>query len=484
MTQIDTFLDNFFNYNTYSKNIVLLSWQQQNKKQQTTNHFLNYILNSKEFNIYYEKTCIEICNIVFDYDTNIDFKEMITKYETFLFKKQAFLKDDFESFVKNEKEFDNFYITVIKSVFQFIYSNEISFEQINSALEMVRQVNFIKIVDSKELNKRINEIITNTLQLPVVNDDINNDVSIFNIQNEKIYFLQKYETLFERKPSIMTICNFETFLKKENSFIDIYLNNLDNNYDKEFNEIIEEFNEIFKREMTVFEYKKMYDIFKTDSRNRIIEYKNNYDINFKLCNNVYNQYLDDTINDVMFSKKFLKYLDLDEDTFVKLIIDYVIDMNSYKEVMNKKIKDLYKSNFEKNINSKDNIYFFNMILKNKMNLKDDNLPKFINELKIQTDSNLDEIKDIHNSILQRCPDEEEYTFYIDYYRINTIKLPNIVISDELYEGLEYNDVLMKFINTNLKNNSQSNVYKKLKEILSFSDTSIKKDFNKVKNHLD
>jgi hypothetical protein len=310
MTQIETFLDNFFNDNTYSKNIVLLSWQQQNKKQQNVNQnvnqILNYILNSKEFNIYYGKTCIEICNIVFDYSTDIDFKEMIKKYETFLFKKQEFSKEDFESFVKNEKEFDNFYITVIQSVFKFHYSNEISLEQINLALEMVRQVNFMKIIDSKELNTRINEIIVLLNDdMYIVNDDRNNDTSIFNIQNEKIYFLQKYETLFERKPSIVTICNFETFLKKENSFIDIYLNNLDNNYDKEFNEIVDEFNEIFKREMTIFEYKKMYDTFKTDSRNRIIEYKNNYDINFKLCNNVYNQYLDDTINDVMFSKKFL-----------------------------------------------------------------------------------------------------------------------------------------------------------------------------------
>jgi hypothetical protein len=98
-------------------------------------------------------------------------------------------------------------------------------------------------------------------------------------------------------------------------------------------------------------------------------------------------------------------------------------------------------------------------------IKDIHEVVFITEMKNITDKQLKEINTIFTTILLRNCDEYEERKYIEYYRNEDTQLqPGVIVADELYESLEYKDVIKEWVSNELQLKNKSIIYEVLKYI--------------------
>jgi hypothetical protein len=82
-----------------------------------------------------------------------------------------------------------------------------------------------------------------------------------------------------------------------------------------------------------------------------------------------------------------------------------------------------------------------------------------------TDKQLEEINTIFTTILLRNCDEYEERKYIEYYRNEDTQMqPSVIVADELYESLEYKDVIKEWVSNELQIKNKSIIYEVLKYI--------------------
>jgi hypothetical protein len=148
-----------------------------------------------------------------------------------------------------------------------------------------------------------------------------------------------------------------------------------------------------------------------------------------------------------------------------------------------KIANIYKKSFTNTISLLDVTYFFDKALERKLNLIDDNLTKLISELKDETDIFNGTIISIFKNILNREADEVELNMYILYFRDSVINLKaTIRLEDELYESLEYHDILKNIIlKEYLKKEvvPRSTLFKMLDLVIKNENTKCKRDKHKI-----
>ena len=134
--------------------------------------------------------------------------------------------------------------------------------------------------------------------------------------------------------------------------------------------------------------------------------------------------------------------------------------------------------YDRNIIELDKEYFFKNIHSKKVNLIDESLQKMITELKDETEQFEDIINKTFQNILQRCTDRSEMDMYIAYFRYPTDHVnAKIKLEDELYESLEYHDVLKDLIMDMCKDCklNKSLLFGKLNIILKLEDKLIKRN---------
>ena len=98
---------------------------------------------------------------------------------------------------------------------------------------------------------------------------------------------------------------------------------------------------------------------------------------------------------------------------------------------------------------------------------------------------MSKIHTVFNNILLRDAEHSEIEEYIDYFRSNhneSLK-PEIKLENELYESLEYHDILKDIINKYgakiNKDFTKSNVFTMLQYLLKLDDIYIKRDSQKI-----
>jgi hypothetical protein len=479
---VEEVCNNFFHDNNNLASSVLLSYQQQhNNKNTTTSNIINYILNSKEFQKHYQIEFKKVFNAIFETSDNVEYQTIQKKYMTLIAKeKTGVKKESIHDFLKQELLFETHYSNVVKTLYTFYFSDSITDTCITNCIEYFRSLDFIR--NSRvSIDEKIKSFVYNR-RSPVTST---NSPS-FVLDNNKEYFVHLFEQKFNEPPSLDVLNNFNTFFENKTNIIDVFFQNKYNNCSVFYHDIVNTFQHIFHRDITVFEYVKYYTTFSDNSQKEVTTYHSVYNKKFQIVNNIYDQYINSKIDDTNFIHNFLDIIHLDDKMFHQNIVDTVINYESYNSVMGNLIQQIYSNTYDCNISELDRLYFFQKVYSMKYSLIDDHLSKLITTLKEETDTFENVIKSIFERILQRNPERTELDHFIDYFRSPKDNIqPNIKLEDELYESLEYHDIIKLLLTkTYFKQTpNKSELYKMLRHILNFQDPLFKRDPTKIHNEI-
>lgn len=468
--------NSFFVDNKQLSSKVLLSYQQrQQPKNNTESSLINYILNSKEFIQHFGNMFDSVYRTMMP--NTMEYLEKMKK--VFLSmkckEKKGFSKRDIELFIKEQNEFEMYYADVIKRLYDFYFTNEISDENLSLCLTQIKSLNFIH---NTNIEKKIESIIYKLVDKTKV---INNKETFIHDEHKQ-YFIDLYKQNFKQEPKHKDLLEVNNFLKNKQNIIDLYFESRYNNNSVFYIQIVNMFYKVFNRDITVFEYVKYYDTFSQNSDTQITQYYEIFMSKFNIVLNIYSNYINSKIDHINFIKNFLDLINLDDVEFELKIIDIVVDYDLYKQEMYKKIETIYMNMYDKNIIELDKKYFFKTIHSKKVNLIDDSLPKKITELKDETDNFENTINESFQKVLQRCADRSEMDMYIEYFRYPTDHInAKVKLEDALYESLEYHDVLKHIIMDICKECklNKSLLFSKLNIILNLEDKLLKRNKNEL-----
>jgi hypothetical protein len=483
-------LISFFHDDIHKINEMSVLYQ-STQKIYSKHTLVNLIVNGEIFNKYYSQVVDELLTKVFgtDFDTKKmnSFKEMFHKNVTLL--NQSFDKMALQDFLKESPEFNTHFEKRIAELYFYYTETNISDENMKTLIHKVKAIDFMDENDSdtKEdvVVKLIKELI-DSQDVEYVEHTESEDpfVNYFNTR-----YMHAFKT--QTKPSSSELCEFKRFRESKEFLVDAYLQTRCSSYDPVFLKIVDTFLELFEREMTVFEYRKYCQLASlNDSRNVLENYHKLFNDKYYIASNLYKLYFDDILNHHVFCRTFLDYVDLTNEEFCQNVIDIMIRTDKYSNVMNKKIASIYKNSFADDISEIDAAYFFSEILKKKLNLEDEELPQTISQLKDQTEQHINTLNTVFNNVLHRDADVFEKEHYIFYFRdgyTNNGKAQiadcryksSIRIENELYDSMEYQDVLKEWLKDSLKIKNHSVLYKVMLYITKLEDKELIRNKNNL-----
>lgn len=467
-----------------------MSFQQQVKQSNSKlnkSNMINYIINSQQFQEYYEKLFFKVVHKIIP-------KDDISNNFTIL--KQKFLRDivqtsnecselSIENFIKESDDFKSIYTNIIENTYDYYYNDELRENKKDDLLNYVKSIEFMKKESDSIDELIVKEIFKNKKENNSKEQNIEKKYTL-NENNE--HFQKLYKTKYKKDPCLRTVTEFQDFMKCKKNIIDLYFYDKYTDYSKSSSDIIDIFYNVFNRDITVFEFIKYFSYFsdyEEDNSKRIEDYHYNFDKKYNIIFSVYTDFLNKKIDYNAFVKNYLYLIDESDSDFRNLIIEKIVEYPSYDSVMKDKIKKIYTNTYTTEISSLDLLYFYYKVHYEKYSLVDEKLPQMITFLKEETDAYVSKIHTVFNNILLRDAEHSEIEEYIDYFRSNhneSLK-PEIKLENELYESLEYHDILKDIINKYgakiNKDFTKSNVFTMLQYLLKLDDIYIKRDSQKI-----
>ena len=276
---------NFFNDNKSLSTSVLISFQKQatNVKNVNKVQFINYVLNSTEFQEHYHKMFETVYNAMFGRKYVDRIQDLKHKFVTqYIRTKNRLELNDVVYFLMSQDVFESHYRDLVKNIYSFYFSNDITPDQYSYVLDKMKTIDFLKPVKEieSELKKIVSSLTCNTVSEETMED---------NIDSYKGYYIERYETKFHKQPTIAEISEFTDFLNNKHNITDLYMHLKYKDYSNFFNNITDHFQYVFDRDITLFEYVRYHDVFMKE--NSIEMYYANFNNKFIIITNVYNDFL-------------------------------------------------------------------------------------------------------------------------------------------------------------------------------------------------
>ena len=481
---IDSIISKFFHDKSsiYVKDLLFNLKQNNKNSKMNESNMINYVINSSEFNEYFSKVFEEIYCIYFE-KNEIQISEIKKRFfqEIIKCKKQMNI-EQLKEYIKESVEFKDYYENLIKHLASFLCNKStIDDKHIVDILETFKQINiedYLSEKDNQSSLQNVNEILTRLIIDRLDNYETSNiELKQIN-QKDREYFIIRHQKQFGKNSSLNNeIIRFEEFIGNKTNLIDIYFNIVYNEINDEyFQRMISYFLNVFEREMTVYEYKNIYTLSKHENYEKIImNYKEKFDIKYKICANLHNLYTNKPLDIHYFCKVFFEYINENNDDYTKNVINIFINTEIYKTTMIKTISDVDLNQFDKTILESDINYYYNNVYQEKLNLQDEKLLKLITQLNNETNIYIENIHKLYEDILNRKADDTEIVDGLKIYRSNVKLDPSFHIKDILYESIEYHDVLKTWIIETFNLSKNSVIYTILRFILENKDTKIKRD---------
>lgn len=471
--------------NIYVKDLLFnLKHQSKSSKSNSEHNIINFIINSDEFNNYIsilfdEKYCMffEQDDVVITKLRNSFITEVVKKHKCFDI-------DQLKEYIKDSEHFNVYYAKLIKSLASLILNKKDIEDKV--IFEIIKSFKSINLEDYLHANtegslKIVNDILTRFIVEKFNNMEQGKDEILNKIhQKDREYFIIRHQKQFGKHSSMNTdIVRFDEFIQNKRNLIDIYFDIVYNEItDEYFKNITNFFFTLFEREMTVYEYKNIYALSKhQDYEQVIIKYKNKFDVKYKICENLHFLYTNKSLDIHYFCKKFFEYIEENDGDYADNVINVLIDTQIYKTTMISTLRDIYLNQFEQEIIETDIDYFFSNIYREKLNLQDEKLIFLILQLNEETNSFVNNINELYKEVLDRKADDTEIVEGLNIYRSNVKLNPSYYIKNDLYESIEYNDVLKSWIVNKFQLSKNSVIYSILRFVLEIKDSSVKR--NKV-----
>lgn len=409
------------------------------------------ILRSTFFDVFYERMSEN------DYQHFYD--EFLTKYEN---KMGDITVDDMYTFIHSTPAFEEKFSKIITDVYSAIKDTNPSLSTIQHYLH--------RFLDDKDFN-------LNNLQMEIErqNTEQEHDIdaieleNLMRVPNDLLEVYKKYKTL----------------MKSSENVVDTNITTTHNtSQDNLYEEAIDIFERIYGRNMNVREYFLYKGLFDDVPTNEIIKtvsmLKGKHEQALGDVNEVFNRYLDKQVDENTFIRDFLPKIN--QSDFLDNLKYTIISSDEYESKMCHRLTVLYNKMYDDELSTEDVTYIFGNVRNKGFDLHDEEINNFIVEYKNETDTIVERIFRIFLDTYEREPDVNEISQYVHVYRSNVDKTHDeidVYVQNELYESLEYHDVIKSRIKdkyTSLKKTNilPSMVYTILQKVLKFDD---KKDID-------
>ncbi len=409
-----------------SDTAYIINWYKNStEKNRTPEMFKLYLINSEIYQSYiYNKI-----NNIFSKLTTINLSNDFVK------KFIGYLKD---TQITDEK------------IYSYILKSDIYKEYNTNLIEL-----FYKYLTGKDIRPEITdkymEYFTNKIySFELLHKQIVEDEKL---KDDKIQQIKDQHLELKGYPAdLKTILNILSTLKNNENVIKSLIIN-DNLFDnKILYSFINIYTNTYNRDIHVLEFIKYYPklcigMKGMNEEELLTAIKNLFDIHIKkysIVKSLYNNYINSVLDEKTFIIKYNKLIDI--DGYENTIINELIDKTEYFDLMNKRISDLFKETYSKNISDFDLNYTYNIFKQKKYNLKEEAISQEIINITDLTKKYSEELSEIYQNILKRTPDKREYQKYITKYRNDDdFKETNKFIENELLDSLEYQMVLKEKI---------------------------------------
>lgn len=224
-----------------------------------------------------------------------------------------------------------------------------------------------------------------------------------------------------------------------------------------FKGVVDGFEEVFDRPISIYEFQKYYNAsvaWKDHSTKAFNDYyvsvKEVYAKAESITKNTYKLFLGKTVDEFFMLKNHWRIFDVND--YETQLIDHITKQPEYDDIMRECIRAIYHKQYEKEIEPYDMEYVLYHIKSKQLHTKSDELSVVINDLYTETQGFKDLIHGVFASILNRLPDRLEVKYYVTKFRkdmSNAIEFDEqntiYTIQRDLYNNIEYNDVLKKNI---------------------------------------
>jgi hypothetical protein len=414
--------------------------------------FKNFLLKSQDYNNVVRNTFI---NIFYDKLSDNNYHELFEEFQK-QFADTEISESDIVNFISTSKQYVDKYTKIISEMYEVVKGDTISQENLLSYLKKFQLMSSYTIDDLK--------------------DDIMNDTVLQDIKPRNIDDLNDVDTSefsIEQQNEILSLWNDKTaFLEFYRNTLKEIPNNLNN---KNIDTIINCFEDVYERNMNVHELLLYSDrlLASSNLKTDIELLKTKHFDMFIKVRNIVTQYLDDELNEDVYIKSYLP--DIDQDGFLDNLVDSIINSSEYEHKMVEKLGILYKNLYDQCITEDDTKYIFEKVKADKCDIvNNEDLNNYIVEFKNETDHITERIFRIFIDTYERQPDIYEISKYIAFYRqqnsSQTKEDIDKLVENELYDSLEYHDVIkskIKKIFTNIKNTNilPSVIYTVLHKVL-------------------
>ena len=242
---------------------------------------------------------------------------------------------------------------------------------------------------------------------------------------------------------------------------------------KPLDDIVDEFEYIFKRCMTVHEYRK-YNGLNIDMRS-LLKFHNE---NIAEANRVSKMYTTENIDMMMFMRYILPKLELasnNKSLIEEIIVNISLDDSRYKVKLTERMEDIYYSLYDCKPSYYDKEYMFLKAKTARVNLIDDGARDIVTSTKAETEKFCYTIENTYQQELDRFPDEEELQDALIDFRNG--HLTENSLRNNLVCSLEFIDVLKNYImtqitkKTQITKNKPSLIYKVLQNTIDAKPAS-------------
>lgn len=433
------------------------------KKQKSLEDFKHFISRSQDYKNLVKSTFIDaFCERM----AGIDYQEFYDEFTIQLDHKMGDLTiDDIYKFIHSTHAFEEKYTRCIIDVYTAIKETPPSLNTIQRYLH--------KFQDDKEYN-----IVNLQKEISVEDEENDHDIDVIelnSLKRDQVALLEFYKKAKERFNDMRESSRSDPTNLNQNESI----------------EVVDIFETVYGRNMNVREYFLYRDlIFNNVSHEQIIEktseLKKKHDETFKLVVDLNHRYLNKTVDENIFIKEYLK--NINNSDFMENLKMTVIASEEYKDKMCSRLCHLFNTMYDEELSQSDVLYIFANVRNKAFDLQDEEINNFLVEYKNETDAITERIFSIFIDTYEREPDMSEVSHYLEVYRVDVFKTQEEIddlIQEQLYESLEYHDVIKKkireiYFTIKKQNILPSLVYTVLQKVLPITDKkNIDKHIEKV-----
>lgn len=499
MAELLEICSKFFGNNKTGCSNVLMAFQQRTTRMNggmgsgsmkigQHTQFVNFILNSGDFMDHFDAEFNKASGTVFPHQDPTRAREVHggEYLKTRVTKQQRFTREDLVEYLKASEYFHEYYTNALKEVHRFYFNDDLDPLELDRLLKKVRHE--FDFTNEKSTANDVDEYLHRLVREEHNDGDdaLERGVAVERLDDRP--FQAMFRMRFDRLPTMGEIREYNDFMSDHAKVVTMYFQTRYKRYNVFAQKVCEAFFAVFGRDITSFELIKYYDAFskaaddaETDALIR--RYHANFTTKYNKVVSIFKDYLNSPVDYFEFVKRYIEYMEENDTDYDDLIIDMVVGYDRYMLVMRDQIRTVYKTTFDRDITEHDMDYFYERAYKDRLSIVCESLPVIVTSLKTQTDTYVATVHEIMQRVLRRAADPEEEVYYVDYFRDQTTSLkPEIRMEDELYESLEYHDVLKSMIaerfSDERKNNKppgRSELFKMLTHVLNVPDRMLKRD---------